>query len=138
MRIERRCGRICLLFFRDAASRICGSEIGARIACERGLIDIDAYGETCASVEGGAWKTFAVQEPIDWAGKGSLDIARLCAYITIIRDLLSSIEDDREPMSSGWDGRQAVATALAAYESSRAGREVVLNGDVGNSGIAGT
>jgi hypothetical protein len=28
---------------------------------------------------------------------------------------------------TGWDGRQAVAAALAAYESSRTGREIVLS-----------
>jgi hypothetical protein len=28
---------------------------------------------------------------------------------------------------TGWDGRQAVAAALATYESSKTGQEIVLN-----------
>lgn len=102
------------------------SEIGSRIICERGLVDIDVYGETRASIEGGAWQVIAIQEPIDWAGKGALDIVRLRAYIANIHDMIAAIREDRQPNNSGWDGRQAVAAALAAYESNRTGQPITL------------
>jgi len=103
------------------------SEVGTRIACEGGLIDIDAYRETRISVDGAPWETLAVQPPIDWAGKGFLDVNRLQGFAAIVQDLVDSIREDRSPAITGWDGRQAVAAALAAYESSQTGREVLLN-----------
>jgi predicted dehydrogenase len=39
---------------------------------------------------------------------------------------VDSIRENREPAVSGWDGRQAVAAAVAAYESSKSGQEVFL------------
>lgn len=103
------------------------SEIAARIICERGLVDVDVYGETRASIDGGPWETIARQEPIDWAGRGAMDPVRLRAYAAGIQDLVDAIREDREPANSAWDGRQAVAAALAAYESSRTGKEIVLD-----------
>lgn len=102
------------------------SQSGTRIACENGLIDLDAYDETRVAYEGGEWETLAVQPPIDWAGKGFLDPNRLETYALVLQDLIDAILDDREPAITGWDGRQAVAAALAAYESSRTGQEVQL------------
>jgi len=100
---------------------------GARILCERGLIDLDGYGETRVSVEGDPWETIAVQPPVDWAGAGFLDPNRLEAYGLLIQDLVNAIREDRDPAITGWDGRQAVAAALAAYESSRTGAEITLD-----------
>ena len=34
--------------------------------------------------------------------------------------------ENRQPPITGWDGRQSVAAALAAYESSRTGKGVTL------------
>ncbi len=100
---------------------------GAQVFCERGLIDLDGYAETRIATAGGAWETLAVQPPVDWAGKGFLHENRLHAYGLLIQDLVDAILDGREPAITGWDGRQAVAAALAAYESSRTGREVYLD-----------
>lgn len=102
------------------------SESGIRIACEKGLLDVDTYNETRLSLDGGDWRTIAVQPPIDWAGKGFLDPVRLQTYRDLIQDLVDGILEDRPPRVTGWDGRQAVAAALAAYESSRTGKEVLL------------
>lgn len=102
------------------------SESGARIACERGLIDLDAYKETRVSIEGGPWEVLAVQPPIDWAGEGYLSPNRLQTYKEVCQDFVDAILEDREPIITGWDGRQAVAAALAAYESSRTGKEIQL------------
>ncbi len=100
------------------------AESGIRVACEKGLLDVDTYDETRISVDGGAWQTIAVQPRIDWAGKGFLDPVRLQTYRDLIQDLADAIVEGRSPKVTGWDGRQAVAAALAAYESSRTGKEV--------------
>jgi len=102
------------------------SQVCARIVCENGLIDMDPYDETRVSYDGGEWETLAVQPPIDWAGGGFLDPNRLESYAGLIQDLVDAIRDDRQPNVTGWDGRQAVAAALAAYESSRTGKEILL------------
>lgn len=100
------------------------SEVGHRVACEHGLLDIDPYKETRISIEGGDWQTLAIQPPIDWAGKGFLDPVRLETYAALIQDLVDAIREDRSPRVTGWDGRQAVAAVSAAYESSQTGREI--------------
>lgn len=100
------------------------SQFAARIACERGYIDLDGYAETRVSIEGGPWEIVAVQPPVDWAGAGFLDPNRLEAYAVLIQDLVDAIREGREPEITGRDGRQAVAAALAAYESNRTGMEV--------------
>ena len=102
------------------------AESGIRVACEKGLLDVDTYKETRISVEGGEWQALAVQPAIDWAGKGFLDPVRLQTYRDLVQDLVDAVIEGREPKVTGWDGRQAVAAALAAYESSRTGSEVTL------------
>jgi len=102
------------------------AESGIRVACEKGLLDVDTYDVTRISVEGAGWQTLAVQPPIDWAGKGFLDPVRLQTYRDLIQDLVDAVLEGREPKVTGWDGRQAVAAALAAYESSRTGQEIFL------------
>ena len=78
------------------------------------------------SIDGGDWEVLTTQPPIDWQGKGFLDPVRLESYTLHLKDFLNSIREDRDPDITGWDGRQAVAAALAAYESSRTGQEIVL------------
>jgi predicted dehydrogenase len=101
------------------------SQFTAWIVGEKGLIDLDAYGELRVATEG-RWRTVETQAPIDWAGKGFLDPVRLESYTRQCQDFIDSVLDHREPMVTGWDGRQAVAAALAGYESSRIGEEVTL------------
>lgn len=98
-----------------------------QLMCERGLVDVDAYGEARVSIDGQPWETVATQPPIDWQGKGFLDSVRLESYTAQVKDLLDSVREDRNPDVTGWDGRQAVAAALAAYESNRTGSEVRLD-----------
>jgi predicted dehydrogenase len=43
-----------------------------------------------------------------------------------VQHFVSCIREDKQPLVSGEDGRNAVAVALAAYESARLGREVEL------------
>lgn len=101
------------------------SQFSAWIIGEKGLIDLDAYGELRVATDG-KWETIETQAPIDWAGKGFLDPVRLESYTLQCQDFIDAIIERREPRITGWDGRQAVAAALAAYEASRSGREITL------------
>jgi len=101
------------------------SQFAARIIGEKGLMDLDAYGELRVATDG-AWRVVETQEPIDWQGKGFLDPVRLESYTLQCQDFIDAIAQGLPPAVTGWDGRQAVAAALAAYESSDTGKEVVL------------
>jgi len=100
------------------------SAFAAWIVGERGLIDLDAYGELRVSTNGGPWEVVETQAPIDWAGKGKLDPVRMQSYRDHMNDFLASIREKRPPRATGIDGRQSVAVALAAYESSKKRAEV--------------
>ncbi len=101
------------------------AQFSTRIIGEKGLIDLDAYGELRTTVEG-VWQVAEVQEPIDWQGKGFLDPVRLESYTLQCQDFIDAIHEGRPPQVVGWDGRQAVAAALASYQSSETSSEVVL------------
>jgi predicted dehydrogenase len=103
-----------------------GTQFACWIVGETGLIDLDAYQQLRATKDG-EWQVVETQEPIDWQGKGFLDPVRLESYAKHCQDFLDALVDGRQPPVTGWDGRQAVAAALAAYESSRSGTEVVLS-----------
>ncbi len=100
-------------------------EFSAMIVGEKGLMDLDAYGELLINTSG-KWEVAARQEPVDWAGKGFLDPVRLQSFKRHAQGFIDSIREKRKPPVTGWDGRQAVAAALAAYESSRTGKVVKL------------
>ena len=102
------------------------SQFRTRIVGEKGLIDLDAYGELRLTVDG-QWQVVETQAPIDWAGAGFLDPVRLESYTLQCQDFIDSIVAGRPPQVVGWDGRQAVAAALAAYESAQTSREIVLS-----------
>jgi len=102
------------------------SQFAARIIGERGLIDLDAYGELRLAIDG-QWQVVETQAPIDWQGKGFLDPVRLESYIRQCQDFIDACIENHSPAVTGWDGRQAVAAALASYESSRTGKEIVLS-----------
>jgi len=101
------------------------AQFSARLIGEKGLMDLDAYGELRLATDG-QWQTIETQEPIDWAGKGFLDPVRMEAYQLQCQDFIDAVANDRPPAVSARDGRQAVAAALAAYESSETSREITL------------
>ncbi|KPK70498.1 MAG: hypothetical protein AMJ84_07715 [Acidithiobacillales bacterium SM23_46] len=101
------------------------TQFGSWIVGEKGLIDLDAYGELRTNI-GGEWHVVETQEPVDFIGKGFLDPVRLESFTKHCQNFIDAIVENREPPITGWDGRQAVAAALAAYESSRTGEKVVL------------
>ena len=45
----------------------------------------------------------------------------------LIKDFVEMVEQDREPSITGFDGLQAMAVALAAYESAARNEPVKLN-----------
>lgn len=108
------------------------SQFAARIVGEKGLIDLDAYGELRVAING-QWQVAETQGPIDWAGKGFLDPVRLESYTRQCQDFIDAAIEGRDAAVTGWDGRQAVAAALAAYESARTGKEIFMEGDMPES-----
>ncbi|MBN2447038.1 MAG: Gfo/Idh/MocA family oxidoreductase [Phycisphaerae bacterium] len=102
------------------------SQFSTWIMGEKGLMDVDAYGELRVAVDG-TWQVIETQAPIDWSGKGFLDPVRLESYTRQCQDFIDAVADRRPPAVTGRDGRQAVAAALAAYESSKTGKEIVLS-----------
>jgi UDP-N-acetyl-2-amino-2-deoxyglucuronate dehydrogenase len=119
-------GTVCTIFcsFEVPAPGIPRTGGATQVTCERGIIDSDWYGELRVSRDGAPFEVVARQEPIDWAGKGFLDPVRLRTYSTIVQRLVNDILEGKGPGGTGWDGRQAVAIAEAAYESSRTGKEI--------------
>ena len=95
------------------------------IVGQKELIDLDAYGELRVT-EDGQWRVAETQEPIDWQGKGALDPIRLESYAQHCREFFDAVIAGRQPPITGRDGRNAVAAALAAYQSSESGKEIVL------------
>lgn len=121
-------GTVCTIFcsFELPAPGFPRSGGATRIACARGLIDADWYGELRVSRDGGAFEVAATQEKIDWQGKGFLDPVRLKTYARIMQRLVDGVRHGHTRSASAWDGRQAVAIAEAAYRSSATGQEVAL------------
>jgi predicted dehydrogenase len=121
-------GTVCTIFcsFEVPAPGIPRTGGATQVVCEKGIIDSDWYGELRVSRGGAPWEVAATQEKIDWAGKGFLDPTRLKTYAAIIQRLIDGIRNGNGPGGTGWDGRQAVAVAEAAYESSRTGREIAI------------
>ncbi|MCF6285741.1 MAG: Gfo/Idh/MocA family oxidoreductase [Candidatus Hydrogenedentes bacterium] len=120
-------GTVCTIFcsFEVPAPGIPRTGGATQVTLEKGGIDSDWYGELRVAEQGGEWKILAEQEKIDWGGKGFLDPVRLKTYAKALQRLVDGIRNG-DSNGTGWDGRQAVAIAEAAYESSRTGQEVAL------------
>ncbi|MBL7648443.1 MAG: Gfo/Idh/MocA family oxidoreductase [Candidatus Hydrogenedentes bacterium] len=120
-------GTVCTIFctFEATAPGIPRMGGSTQVLLERGSIDADWYGELRVAEQGGEWRVVAAQEKIDWQGKGFLDPVRLATYAKTLQALVDGIYSG-DLRGTGWDGRQAVAIAEAAYESSRTGQEISL------------
>ncbi len=119
-------GMVCTVFcsFEVVKPGFARTGGATQVVCEGGLIDCDWYGELRVSRGGGPWEVLATQPTIDWAGQGFLDPVRLSTYAITLQRIVDDIQSGAGSGGTGWDGRQAVAAAAAAYESSRCGREV--------------
>lgn len=96
------------------------------LVADKGLMDVDAYGELRVTRDG-RWEVLETQEPIDGKGKGFLDPVRLESFARHANEFFDALLAGRPCPITGWDGRQAVAAALAAYESARTGKEIRLS-----------
>ena len=101
------------------------SAFSARVVGDRGILELDAYG-TLRLGRDGSWNLIAEQAPIDFRGKGMLDPVRMEAYAAQAKEFTTSIRERRRPSVTGEDGRAAVGIALAAYQSAKEQRTVVL------------
>jgi predicted dehydrogenase len=102
------------------------SGFSARVAGDKGILELDAYG-TLRLGRDGSWEVIAQQAAIDFRGKGMLDPVRMEAYAAQAREFVASIRERRPPSVTGEDGRAAVEIALAAYQSAKERRTVILN-----------
>lgn len=80
------------------------------VMCEEGYLVLDAFRSNVSLVQSG--------RPLVHHYFGS-DADR-----NMISDFIEVVRSDGEPRATGYDGRQALEVALAAYESSRTGRVV--------------
>jgi predicted dehydrogenase len=121
-------GTVCTVFcsFEVPAPGFPRTGGATQVCLEQGLIDADWYGELRVCGRGGGWEVVVQQEKIDWQGKGFLDPVRLQTYAKTLQKLVDGARSG-DLAGTGWDGRQAVAIAEAAYESSRTGREILLS-----------
>jgi predicted dehydrogenase len=101
------------------------SAFSARVVGDTGILDLDAYGSLRLGRDG-SWTVIAEQAPIDFRGKGMLDPVRMEAYGAQGQEFVSSIRERRPPSVTGEDGRAAVEIALAAYQSAKEQRTVIL------------
>jgi predicted dehydrogenase len=92
---------------------------------DRGIIDLDAYGELKVGING-RWEQVFRQAPIDWQKEGKFAPARMQSYQDQDQEFINSVLEHRQPAVTGFDGEKAVAVALAAYESSQQRRSVTL------------
>jgi predicted dehydrogenase len=92
---------------------------------DRGIVDLDAYGELRVGING-TWEQVFRQAPLDWQKEGKFAPARMQSYQDQNQEFIDSILEQRQPAVTGLDGEKAVEVALAAYESSQLQRSVTL------------
>jgi predicted dehydrogenase len=113
-------GAICSLFSSRAlpAPAFIGEEYRIRIVGNKGLIDLDPYGELRVSDENG-WRTVSEQPSVGHEGASSAfgDI-RMQAYRDQIASFIDLIEGKPSNIGIAEDGRAAVAACVAMLESS--------------------
>jgi predicted dehydrogenase len=92
---------------------------------EKGIIDLDAYGELKAGIDG-RWEVVFRQAPIDWVKEGKFSPTRMQSFADQDQEFVNSICEQRAPCITGIDGERAVEVALAAYRSSQEQHSITL------------
>ncbi len=111
--------------FESAPPAFPQSTFHARIIGEKGLLDVDSYGQVKLGTENG-WEVVFEQEPFDFQ-KEPLSPIRLRSFSLQDQEFIDSIFEHRQPAVTGKDGRAAVEIVLATYESQRT-RQIVHMG----------
>ena len=92
---------------------------------EKGIIDLDAYGELKVGCKG-KWEVVFRQTLIDWQREGKFSPVRMQSYQDQDQEFINSIVERCQPGITGTDGEKAAEVALAAYESSLVRQSVTL------------
>jgi predicted dehydrogenase len=86
--------------------------------------------------------TLSASGATEWVGPGSIadpmrietyssEVVRLPGYgsagMSIVADLLGAIENDRDPLATGENARDALRVVDAAYASARTGERIGIN-----------
>ncbi len=101
-----------------ALRRSVGTQLFLQRGPHRGPLGAGPWEEI--PVDEGAGLTPAARAPLDAQGE------RLACQRRMLRDLLDAINEDREPYSSGREGRAALELVMAVWQSQREGRPVRL------------
>ena len=95
-----------------------------RVIGSTGIIEADHYGEVRLGT-GSSWDIVARQVPFDFLGD-YLDPNRLKGFAAQVEDFAGAIEEGREPVVTGLDGRRAVEMVEAADRSAATNQAVTL------------
>ncbi len=93
------------------------SAFKSRIIGEKGLLEIDSYGQVKLGTNNG-WEVVYEQESFDFQ-KEPLSPVRLKSFSLQDQEFIDSILENRQPEVTGEDGRAAVEIVLAAYQSQK-------------------
>jgi glucose-fructose oxidoreductase len=88
-----------------------------------GILHFDPYTQLLVS-RGDGWEVAAEQPPFD--PMDANDPVRLRAYTRQLEDLVAAVQEDREPLVSGEEGRRTTVMLSAAEISARTGQAVRL------------
>ena len=107
------------------------SRFGLKVFGSRGIVEFQSgYRKTAYLLRDGAWspgRTGARWQAISSAGVGKPEPAadkHNSGNAAAVTDLLSAIEQDRQPISSMYDARAATEMIVGVFESQRQGRAV--------------
>ena len=95
-----------------------------RVIGSTGIIEADHYGKVRLGGPSG-WDIVAEQVPFNFLGD-YLDPNRLKGFAAQVEDFAAAIEEGREPVVTGFDGRRAVEMVEAADRSAATGQAVEL------------
>lgn len=96
----------------------------SQVIGDKGLLDFDMYGSLKLGVDG-HWETVWTQPTFDYIKDPNSPI-RLEAHAAVTQEFADCILEDREPATTGADGRTAVAMCETAMISSRTGQPVLF------------
>lgn len=91
----------------------------------RGTVLLEDDRVTTVAVEPAPPEPPPAREGNQNASASSATVADVSEHRAVLEDFLAAIEENREPMSSGREGRRSVAVVEAIYRSAREGKPIV-------------